>query len=75
MEKVGLFLAVVFVVFGVYSIVHPTEAFFIPSGSGRYVSHDTRPVHVTKNGARIYGITSLAFGAGFMWLALYRPRR
>jgi hypothetical protein len=78
MEKVGLFLAIVFLAFGIYSIIHPTEAFVIHAGCGWYKSilpQDSRPEHVTKSGARIYGIISLAFGAAFMWLALYRPRK
>jgi hypothetical protein len=78
MEKVGLVLGVIFIAFGVYSIIHPTEAFVFHPGSGRYQSiipHDSRPEHVTKSGARVYGFLSLALGAGFMWLALYRARK
>ena len=78
MEKVGVFLAILFLVFGVYSIIHPTEVFVFHAGSGRYQSilpHDSQPEHVTKTGVRIYGVISLAFGAGFMWLALYRSRK
>ena len=78
MEKVGLFLAAVFVAFGLYSIIHPTDAFVPHPGSGRYqsiIGHDPPPEHVTKKGARIYGFLSLGFGAGLAWLALYHSRR
>ena len=78
MERAGLVLATVFVVFGVYSIIHPTEGYVPHPGSGRYqsiIGHDPPPEHVTKTGARIYGFASLGLGAGLAWLAIYRPRK
>jgi len=78
MEKAGLVLAVVFIAFGVYSIIHPTEAYVSHAGPGRYqsiIGHDPPPEHVTKNGARVYGVLSVALGAGLLWLGLYRPRK
>ena len=78
MERVGLVLAVIFIVFGIYSIVHPTEGYVSHPGSGRYqsiIGHDPAPEHVTKSGARVYGFISVGLGAGLAWLAFYRPRR
>jgi hypothetical protein len=78
MERVGVVMAVIFVVFGVYSVVHPVEGLHFFSGPGRYnaiIGSDPPPQKVTKTGARVYGGISLGLGAGLAWLALYRPRR
>ena len=53
-----VFLAAVLVVFGLYSIIHPTEAFVPHPGSGRYqsiIGHDPPSERVTKKSARFYG--------------------
>ena len=78
MERVGLAVAAMFIVFGVYLIVHPTEAYVPHAGSGRYqsiIGHDPAAEHVTKTGARIYGFLSVGLGAGFACVAFYRPRK
>ena len=78
-ERAGLVLAALFIVFGIYSLVHPTEAYVSHSSSGwppkSVIGPDPPREHVTRRGARIYGVISLAFGAGIGWVALYRPRR
>jgi hypothetical protein len=77
-EIAFLALATIFIGFGAYSVVHPTEMFVSHPGSGRYqsiIGHDPAPEHVTKSGARIYGVLSLGFGVGIAWLVLYRPRK
>ena len=75
-EKGILLLAGVFIICGAYSVIHPTEMIlFHPSGR-RYRSPGPEiPELVTRGKARIYGILSIALGAGMGWLALYRPRR
>jgi hypothetical protein len=78
LEKVGLVLATAFIVFGVYSNIHPTEGYVSHPGSGRYqsiIGHDPLPEHVTRSGARIYGFISVGLGVGLAWLAFYHPRK
>ena len=78
MERLGLCLALVFIVFGAHSIIHPTEGYLLQPGPERYkslVDHTSAPEHVTKGGARIYGFISIAVGAGLAWVAFYRPRK
>ena len=77
MEKAILVLAFVFMAFGIYSVIHPTEGFVMHPSSRRSlpVSAPNPPEHVTKNGARVYGLLCVGLGTGLAWLALYRPRK
>jgi hypothetical protein len=74
-ERAGLVLSAVFIVFGAYSIVHPTEGYVLHPGSPRYSLPDPVPEHVTKSGARIQGFISVGLGTGLAWLAFYRPSK
>jgi hypothetical protein len=76
-EKGGLVLAAVFMVFGVFSIVHPIERDVAHPGSGRYdylFGHNAAE-HVTRRGARLYGFFSIGLGIALVWLVFYRRRR
>ncbi len=76
MERAGLVLAAVFIVFGIYLVVHPSEAYVSHPGSGRHqsiIGHDPPSEHVTKRGARVYGFILVSLGGGMAWLAFYRP--
>lgn len=77
MEKYSLFLGIVFLGFGLYSILHPWEGYVAHPGSGKYPLLFGRnlPELVSKDGARVYGIVAVTMGAGFVWLAFCRPPR
>jgi hypothetical protein len=79
MERVGLCMGVVFIAFGVTSIVWPGEWDTVHSTSGwppvSVIGPDGRPEHVTKGRARVYGVMSVGLGVGLAWMAAYRPRK
>ena len=72
-----LVLAVLFIGFGVYSVVQPTEVYvFQPNyGPQAVTGPSPPPEHLTKRAGRIYGVILLALGAGIGWAVLCRPRR
>jgi hypothetical protein len=78
-EKSALVLAAVFIAFGVYSIIHPTEMFVSAPTSGwppkSVIGPDPPRAHVSPLGARIYGLISVGVGTGVGWLVFYRPRK
>lgn len=77
-EKGGLLLAGVFIIFGVYTAIYPTEMRVPHPGSGRYqslIGQDPPAERVSPQKARVYGIISVAFGIGIGWLVFYRPRK
>jgi len=54
-EKIALAFGLVFVVVGAYRLVHPTEVIMIHPGPDHPGLPPNQPVHVSKNGSRIYG--------------------
>jgi len=78
MEKTGLVMALIFIGFGIYSIVHPVEIYVSHPGPARYgrlIGGEPAREHVTKNGARIRGIISIAVGGGLAWIVFYPVRK
>jgi hypothetical protein len=70
-------VGILFIMFGVVSVMYPAESTMTPDGPGRYRSiiRSDKPVHVTKTGCQIYGAISIAFGAGVCCLVRYRCRQ
>jgi hypothetical protein len=73
-ERVCLIFATVFILAGGLLIVHPMEANVVHPGMN-YPVHglDESPEHVTKKGARIFGVALVVIGGGLAWLVFYRP--
>jgi hypothetical protein len=66
-----------FIVFGVWMILHPTEFTMTPDSTNAQMKAGLgpdQPVHVSKTGAELYGILSIAVGTGFSFMALYPER-
>lgn len=63
----------VFLVFGVAVLLHPIEMTYTPPIGG-YQAGITDAVQITKSGSRIYGVVSVAMGAGICYLALFAGR-
>ena len=75
-EKMGVALALVFVIAGAHLIRNPTEAIvFHPAGSARGKPHPSgRFERVSEKRSQFYGALSVALGIGIGWLALGRGR-
>jgi hypothetical protein len=77
-ERGALLLASVFILFGVYLAIWPTQMQISHPGSGRYqyiLPQNPTAENATRTQVRVYGIISTALGIGTGWLALYRPRK
>ena len=77
-ERVGLLLALVFIVVGACSIIHPEEGYLFHASthwlSPRFHGHEPPPEHVTETGSRVYGFLSVGLGVGLARLVFYRPK-
>lgn len=74
-EKGALAIACVFICAGTWMTIRPFEMVVHHSGSGRVgLGPAPRPEHVTKNGARLYGVGCILIGLGLGIIAFY-PRR
>ncbi|HKQ57801.1 MAG TPA: hypothetical protein VJY35_08015 [Candidatus Eisenbacteria bacterium] len=71
-------LAAIFVVVGLYGIVHPTDWLMIHPGSPTSKGLPAMPAraeHVSKQGSQVHGLLSLAMGIGIGWVTLRYGRR
>jgi hypothetical protein len=78
MEIGAAVAGLLFVIFGVYMIIHPTEMDYTPDGPShpvRVILGPDKSVHVTKTGTRVCGGLSVVMGVGISCLALYRGRK
>jgi hypothetical protein len=78
-EKSVLLLASLFIILGALDMVHPTARFVLHptdvSYRGARLGQTSSPEHVTKEGARLYGVLSVVIGSLIVAVIFYRPRR
>jgi hypothetical protein len=77
-EKGALLLAGMFVIFGAYSIINPTEMQLSHPGCGGYhflIGQDPPAEYLSRASVRIYGAVSVGLGIGIGWIVFYRPRK
>ena len=66
----GIFvLALVFIVVGGNMTIHPTET-EVTHEAYRWVHASVE--HISKQGARVYGVLAILSGLGFLWLLFYK---
>jgi hypothetical protein len=79
LERGATLIALVFLIVGVFMIVHPAEMTVFPPGPGPGVykamlDPNPSPEHVSKKKCQKYGGFLIAVGLGIGWLAFYRGR-
>jgi hypothetical protein len=72
-EKAALCLALIFIVVGITMFLAPREALVWHQGY-RYTPGSGLE-HVSKSGARVYGILSLLVGGGLAFVVFYGRRK
>jgi hypothetical protein len=72
-EKAALCLAVLFIVVGIALLLAPREALVWHQGY-RY-TYGSGLEHVSKAGARVYGVLSLLVGGGLTFVVFYGRRK
>jgi len=78
-EILAAIAGVVFIVFGLFMVFHPTEMTLISPGFGagtyRGISGSSQSVNVSKAGSEVYSGLSVVMGSGLLWLALFKDRK
>jgi hypothetical protein len=74
-EKSTVALAAVFVIVGAAIATRPVEITYSPDMRSRNSSGLSRPVHLSKEDARIGGWISVALGLGLGYVALFVGRK
>jgi hypothetical protein len=79
MEILAAICGLVFIIFGLVMIFHPTEMNMISPGfgAGRYkgISGSNKPVHISKAGSQVYGGLLVVMGSGIFWVALFTGQK
>jgi uncharacterized protein YjeT (DUF2065 family) len=63
-----LVLSALFIIFGAAMLIQPTEGFVFHQA---YRWAKSSVEHVSKDGARVYGVLSILLGVGMVWMVFY----
>ena len=75
-EKSALVLAGLLIIGGGLSAVRPVELTYVPASNSRVpLNIRSRPVHISKEGARVWGCIGVALGLGLGYVAFYRAHK
>lgn len=72
LERGILAAGILLLVLGVLMVLHLTE---VPISHQGYRVSGTGLQHVSESGTQVYGVISILFGFGFVWMALARGKK
>jgi hypothetical protein len=72
LEKVLLIVAVILILIGMVSVLHPVEKALLHPGFKYFISYTAYPEFLSKTETQVYRGLVVAVGAVMLWLVFFR---